>query len=202
MAKANNTSTTVVWIWLHDALVLATKALGSEVLAKERLRGWMARSQLPWDCMLFEGLDADAIARLREQAKGSIVGYIFPSAVYHKGDPAFWLADLNIWWNENENAAREKATGGARALGIRVPHERLLALLTEEAGNRVEKLVQTKPAGQKQPKAWFAEVRKNHPRQHNEDQTTYAGRLHALMRKANVTKVWSPGTLLRRLYDK
>ena len=33
--------------------------------------------------------------------------------------------------------------------------------------------------------------------------TDYADRLYALMRKADVTKVWrDAGTLLRRLYDK
>jgi hypothetical protein len=132
MAKAENSSSTIDWTWLHDALVLATKTFGSVVLAKERLREWMASDQLPWDCMSFEGPDADRIVRLREDEKESIVGYILPSASYHKGDPAFWRADLNIWWNENENAAREKSMFGARALGIKVSSTHLDALLPGE----------------------------------------------------------------------
>jgi hypothetical protein len=131
MAKPNNTSTTVVWIWLHDALERATKAFGSEGLAKERLREWMAYSQLPWSCMSFKGLDADGIADLREKTRNPIVGFIYPSAVYHNGDPAFWRANLEIWWNENENTAREKATGGATARGIKVSLTHLAPLLPE-----------------------------------------------------------------------
>jgi hypothetical protein len=132
MAKPNNTSTIVDWIWLHDALVRATETFGSVVLAKDRVTGWMANGQLPWDCMSFEGPDADRIATLREDEKKSIVGYILPSAAYHKGDPAFWRADPNIWWNENENAAREKSMFGARALGIKVSSTHLDALLPGE----------------------------------------------------------------------
>lgn len=129
MAKSNSTSTTVVWIWLHEALALATKACGSEVLAKERLTEWMASGRLPWDCTSFEGPNADDIARLREEEKELEVGYLLPSAAYHNGDPAFWRASLNIWWDENKNGAREKSMFGAKALGIRVPSPHLRALL-------------------------------------------------------------------------
>ena len=45
-----------------------------------------------------------------------------------------------------EERAREKATGGAKASGIKVSREHLLALLPEEPRERVEELGQTKPA--------------------------------------------------------
>lgn len=134
MAKPNKTSTTVVWIWLHDALMLAVSTFGSVVLAEERLRAWMASGQLRWSCMSFEGPDAEDIARLRQEEKESIVGYILPLAAYHKGDPAFWSADLAIWWDKN--GAREKSGFGARALGIKVSRTDLAALLPEEPRER------------------------------------------------------------------
>src|SRR5215469_1248000 len=147
MAKADNSSSTIDWVWLHDALVLATKAFGSVVLAKDRLREWMATGQLPWTCMSFEGPDSDDIARLEEEERESIVGYILPLAAYQKGDPAFWRADLNIWWNENENAAREKSMFGAKALGIKVSPAHLRALLpgapdgNEKAGSQMRRVL-------------------------------------------------------------
>ena len=68
MAKANDKSNTIAWIWLHDALMLAIPRFGSVVLAKERLREWLAAGELPWSCMSWKGLDAERIARLdREQ---------------------------------------------------------------------------------------------------------------------------------------
>jgi hypothetical protein len=207
MAKADDKSSTM--IWLRDALALAVRAFGSVVLAKERLREWLAAGELPWSCMSWNGLDAERIARLDREQRGWIVGHIFPSVAYHEGDPQFWRANLNIDWEENE--AWEKATGGARAQGIKVSRERLLALLPEEPLNeRVEKPEpeQTRPAEPEslKPKAWLAEVRKDHPRQENEPLATYAGRLHALMQGAHetkhVTKLWTVETLLRRLHDK
>ena len=39
MAKANDKSSTIDRIWLHDALALAVAAFGSAVLAKMRLTG-------------------------------------------------------------------------------------------------------------------------------------------------------------------
>ena len=138
MAKANDKSSTIDWIWLSDALVIATVSFGGMVLAKERLGEWLAAGELPWSCMSWKGLDAERIARLdREQRelidqknRGWIVLHIFPSVAYHEGDPQFWRANLNIGWEENE--AWEKATGGARALGIKVSREHLVALLPEE----------------------------------------------------------------------
>jgi hypothetical protein len=195
-------------MWLRDALALAAARFGSVALAKKRLREWMASGRLPWSCMSWKGLDAEGIATLdREQRdligrkdRGWIVLHIFPSVAYHECDSQFWRANLKIDWEDN--GACEQATGGATALGIRVSHERLLALLPEEANNRVEELGQTKPAERKliKPKAWFGEIREKHPRQQNEDQTTYAARLHVLMQEADVTTVWPIETLRRRLY--
>jgi hypothetical protein len=146
MATADDTSSTIDWIWLSDALVLAGRSFGTAVLAKERLREWLASGQLPWSCMSFEGPDADDIARLRREERESIVGYILPSAAYHKGDPAFWRADLTIWWNKN--AAREKSGFGARAMGIRVSRAHFRALLpkgpnpNKKAGPQVRRVLQ------------------------------------------------------------
>jgi hypothetical protein len=53
-----------------------------------------------------------------------------------------------------------------------------------------------------EPKAWLAKVRKEHPPRPRERMSAYARRLHPLMQKANVTKVWTFGTLRSRLYDK
>jgi hypothetical protein len=93
---------------------------------------------------------------------------------------------------------------GVHAWGIKVPLTPLRVLLPEEPRERVEDLRQTSPAEREllQPKVWLAKVRKDHPRQRNELLVAYAGRLHALMQKANVTRAWSLQTLLRRLHDK
>ena len=60
-----------------------------------------------------------------------IVGYIIPSVAYHEGDPQFWRANLKIYWKQN--GARQQATGGARALGIKVSREHLVALVPDES---------------------------------------------------------------------
>jgi hypothetical protein len=130
MAKADHTSSTFDWIWLHKALELAAAPFGSEVLAKERLRAWLANGQLPWSCMSWEGPDADDIARLEREDRESTVLHILPSAAYREGGPQFWRANLTIWWDKNE--AREFSAFGARALGIKVSRAHLLALLPEE----------------------------------------------------------------------
>jgi hypothetical protein len=53
-----------------------------------------------------------------------------------------------------------------------------------------------------EPKAWLANVRKDHPQARNEKPIVYARRLYPLMQKADVTKVWKFKTLQRRLCDK
>ena len=134
MAKADDTSSTINGPWLCDALKEAADRFGSKVLAQERLRVWMTSEQLRWSCMSFEGPTADDIARLRQEERQSIVGYILPSAAYHNGDPAFWCANLTIWWNKN--AAREKSGFGSKALGIWVSREDLNARLSEVPDRR------------------------------------------------------------------
>src|SRR5215469_61140 len=101
MAKADNSSSIIDWIWLRDALALAEARFGSTVLAKERLIKWLAAGELPWSCMSFDALDAEGIARLDRENEESIVLHIIPSAVLHEGRSDFWRANLNIWWEEN-----------------------------------------------------------------------------------------------------
>ena len=57
MAKADDTSSTIDWIWLRDALGRAAPPPGSVALAKERLREWLVAGELPWSCMDWEALD-------------------------------------------------------------------------------------------------------------------------------------------------
>ena len=52
------------------------------------------------------------------------------------------------------------------------------------------------------PKAWFAEARKQLPQRRGEMPFDYAKRLHAVMQTAPVSKVWRLETLRRRLYDR
>jgi hypothetical protein len=57
MAKANDKSSTIDWIWLHYALKLAITRLGSEVLAKALLTEWLAAGKLPWSCIAWKPRD-------------------------------------------------------------------------------------------------------------------------------------------------
>jgi len=205
MAKADDTSSTKVWIWLREALELAVTALGSVALAKERLKEWLAAEDrlLPWYCIEWKGHTAEEIAEAAEQLREGYITHILPSAAYYNGDPKFWRAPhLQIDWEDN--AAHESVTGGARAQGIKVSRTHLLALLPEEPREREEALQQTKPAERNlmEPKAWLAKTRKEHPRRQNERLGAYASRLHALMKEENVTTLWPLKTLRRRLYDK
>jgi hypothetical protein len=202
MAKANDKSSTIDWIWLHDALMLAIPRFGSVVLAKERLTEGLAAGKLPWSCMSWWGLDAEGIARLDQENRVSIVGYIIPSVAYHEGDPQFWRANLKIDWEDN--GARQQATGGARALGIKISREHLVALLPEEPREHGEKPAQTRPAEPEslEKKAWLAWALKEYPKQRNELPTHYISRLHGLMEKAdNVTDPWKYKTFRIRYYD-
>ncbi len=202
MAKANDKSSTIDWIWLHDALMLAIPRFGSVVLAKERLTEGLAAGKLPWSCMSWWGLDAEGIARLDQENRVSIVGYIIPSVAYHEGDPQFWRANLKIDWEDN--GARQQATGGARALGIKVSREHLVALLPEEPREHVEKPEQTRPAEPEllEKKAWLAWALKEYPKEQNELPAPYISRLHGLMEKVdNVKAPWKYKTFRIRYYD-
>ena len=148
MAKANDKSSTIDWIWLRDALALSVKALGSVALAKELLRKWLAAGKLPWSCTSWKGLDAEGIAWLEQESRVGILSgkilFLIPSTAYHQGDPQFWLASLTIDWEDN--LAGENAVEGAKASGVKVSRNHLLALLPEEPRERVEELGQIKPA--------------------------------------------------------
>jgi hypothetical protein len=142
MAKADDASSTM--IWLRDALADAVDALGSQALAKERLTEWLATGKLPWSCTSWKGLDAEGLAEKRREKldaeglaekrreQGDSMGrviYSLPSVAYCRCDPQFWSATRRIDWEDN--AAYEARRHGAQALGIKVSHTRLLALLPE-----------------------------------------------------------------------
>jgi hypothetical protein len=134
MARADDTFSTIVWIWLREALDLAAASLGSMALAKELLIEWLAAEKLPWFCMAWKALDAEGIARLEKQIREArMISFLtipLPSTAYHESEPEFWRAGLRIDWGDN--MAREYAVDGAKALGIKVSREHLLALLPDE----------------------------------------------------------------------
>ena len=147
MAKAGDRSSTVVWVWLRDALACAITALGSETLAKAQLRKWLAAKKLLWDCMEWTALRAERIAKLERERQEPVSIRIerrgllepdrvilpgsfmqTPTTAYLKGDCRFW-ADAKLEINWVDNSAREVITDGSRALGIRVSRKQLLKLL-------------------------------------------------------------------------
>ena len=137
MAKANDKSSTIDWIWLHDALMLAISRFGSELLAKALLTDWLAAGKLPWSCMAWNPLDEEGVAELEDRARdvGMLLRNIPPAC--REGEPEFWRFDHTIAWEDN--IASQNSVVGARALGIKVSREHLLALLPEEPRERVEK---------------------------------------------------------------
>ncbi|MET4037412.1 hypothetical protein ABIB94_007154 [Bradyrhizobium sp. JR7.2] len=146
MAEANDKSSTIDWIWLHDALILAITRLGSVVLAKALLMEWLAAGMLPWSCMVWKPRDEEGIEELADRARdlGMPLRDIPPAC--REGAPEFWRSDHRILWEDN--MAHQQSVVGASALGIKVPHGYLLALLPEEPRERVEELGQTEPAEQ------------------------------------------------------
>jgi hypothetical protein len=143
MAKANDKSSTIDWIWLHDALMLAISRLGSVVLAKALLTEWLAAGKLPWSCMAWKPRDLEGIAGL--EARAWDLG-VFPNNIpppCREGEPEIWRFDHTIGWEDN--MASQYWDFGASALGIKVSRGHLLALLPEEPRERVEELGQTKP---------------------------------------------------------
>jgi hypothetical protein len=128
MAKADDASSTIDWIWLREALKVAGPAVASERLAKKMLPEWIAAGKIPWSCVSWEGPTAEFLTFL-EQVNSSLGKVRLNIAcACHEGDPEFWRApDLTIDWEENE--AHDSALGGARASGIRLSRTHLLALL-------------------------------------------------------------------------
>jgi hypothetical protein len=136
-AKAEDATGAVDWIWLRKALALVVAALGSEALAKRRLREWLASAKVPWDCKEWEGPDATL---KQEREKKNIFSPVpppastgfflsdLPEVPYRPGGPEFWSPACEIDWSDN--AARDPATG-ARAWGITVSRVQLLALLSQ-----------------------------------------------------------------------
>ena len=137
MAKANDKSSTIDWIWLHDALMLAIPRFGSVVLAKALLTEWLAAGKLPWSCMAWNPLDVEGIAELEDRARdvGMFLRISHPHAArasLSSGASIIRSAGKTTWRSQN-------SVVGARALGIKVSREHLLALLPEEPRERVEK---------------------------------------------------------------
>jgi hypothetical protein len=191
MAKSDDRSSTIEWIWLRDALELAIAPFGSKVLAKKRVTEWLAAGEVPWCCMSWKGLDAKSLAKMQREgtdSKGATVANL-PSVAHCPGEPGFWSSNLTIDWEDN--GAREVKNFGAEALGIKVSREHLLALPHIEPAKR--KLMK--------PKEWLAKACRESPQLKNELRGPYARRLHGLMQTADVSKVWSFETLRRRLYD-
>jgi hypothetical protein len=193
MAKADKATSTIDWIWLLDALREAIKVLGSQLLAKTRLKEWLATGQLPWTCMSWVELDERGTikpSREHEPSLGSILSALV----------RFWRVQ-SLWVDWEDNSAGDPLNC---ALGIKVSKTHLRALLPDGRAEYDEAPEQSTPAARKSlgPKGWLADARKKHPRLQNETQTAYAVRLHSLMQEADLKKRWSPDTLLRRLYDK
>src|SRR5262245_15384624 len=99
MAKADDTSSTIDWIWLGKALALAAVPLRSS-LAKEMLVHWIATGQLPRSYTLWKKRDREALAKSveRRQERESW-GVFFPRSMsitpppeYSPDDPRFWSA--------------------------------------------------------------------------------------------------------------
>ena len=89
---------------------------------KGRLTEWLAAGKLPWSCMSWEGLDAAAIARLRQELREAGIMSVAPSAPYYNGDPKFWGTSLvEIDWADNAAYETVFVIDGARARGIKVP---------------------------------------------------------------------------------
>ena len=115
-------------------------ALGSVPLAQKLLKHWMATGEVRWNCEAWRPRDAKRLARW-EESRRELEGWghvssapVTLSVEYFCGDPRFWGDGPEIDW-END-CAREKATWGAEALGIKMSRTHLLTLLPQgPAGN-------------------------------------------------------------------
>ena len=138
MAEADDASSTTDWIWLRKAWDLAVAAFGgSELLAEKRLRGWLGTGDLPWDCADEDWKAPDA-AQIAELNRILAVPDDSSLVVYHKGDPRFFADGPEIDWKNS--AAREASFVRvlAQADGVKVPHARLLELLSGGLREREE----------------------------------------------------------------
>lgn len=142
MAKANDKSNAIHWIWLTEALQEAIKVLGSKRLARRRLKQWMAAGQLPWSCMSLELLNEKGQATPWPQ---------LGSAFFVLN--LFWDATSH-WIDWKDNSAGENELGAVQAMGISVSREDLFALLLQpsepSAGENEtnEKEVAPQPGGE------------------------------------------------------
>jgi hypothetical protein len=199
MAKAD--TTIADGVWLRDALEIATKALGSKELAKARILKWLAPpGELPWEAMSWQAHDAEDIVRKQQFLKDKGIAEVFAlSGPYHEGDPAFWGCKfLQIDWEDNSAREVGIVPDGAQAHGIRVSEGRLRALLPAEAREAPQQVLEQPKVPTKR---WFDGARKMYPPKRNEQPVDYAKRLHRLMEKAPVVRLWVLETVKRRLRD-
>jgi hypothetical protein len=202
MAKANDKSTIIDWIWLHDALLLATKCFGSAALAKAMLTEWLAAGKLPWSCMAWHPLDVEGLEEREDKARelGMFLRDIPPAC--REGEPEFWRSDHTTRWEDN--IAHQNSVVGAGALGIKVSREHFVALLPEDQRKCVVEQAPTMTSTREllEPKAWLAWACEKYPKRQNERATPYVRRLHGLMQTAdNVTQVWTFETFRVRYYE-
>jgi hypothetical protein len=214
-------------IFLHEALGLAVRALGTEDLAEQQLVEWLGAGDLPWSCRKWKGpdaediasfaagklprsetkeLDAEDIAKAEQELFGEYTIHTFPSVAYHEGDPRFFRARPQIDCKKN-TAWERGVTGGAKASGIRVSRTRLLALLPAGAGGLPLLPADNPSEGSdaddevRSLKAWVSAAQLAHPKKTGEGISAYARRLYGLMpKRMRSAHVW--GTVRRLLYDK
>jgi hypothetical protein len=136
MAKASG-STTTAWISLSDARQLVVNAYESKELAERLLVGWLGEGKARWSCKLFEGPRAADLAARQREATGGAVWWVAPDTAFSEGDPAFWRASLKINWEDN-SAHEQHVVGGARAYGIKIVREDVLAQLPGQLGEPEE----------------------------------------------------------------
>ena len=118
MAKADDTTSTIDWIWLREALALAAAALGSVVLAKRRLMEWLAAGKLPWSCMSWKGR-CGRHSEGGSETQGRVHHPHYPIGRVSRWRPQVlgWPIRLQIDWEEQYGT--RAGTGGAKAWGSR-----------------------------------------------------------------------------------
>ena len=128
MAKKASSDATTTWISLSEAKKLVVTAYQAEDLAERLLVEWLGQAKVRWSSKLFEQTPVSDLAALRTES----VTFLTANVAYRDGDAAFWRTGLEINWNENWSRERY-VVGGARAYGIKVVREDVLALLPAEA---------------------------------------------------------------------
>ena len=138
MAKANDKSNAIHWIWLIEALQEAIKVLGSKRFARRRLKQWMATGELPWICMSLNLLDEKG-----QEMTWPQLGTAFLAL------KLFWDATSH-WIDWEDNCAGENELGAVQAMGIKVSRERFFTLLLAGSEPSLDDNETGKEAGSKE----------------------------------------------------